>query len=94
MDEKGMAEQESLADGQSIVAHQAAPPAGARSIGREPTDMIERPVAMRREGFAHVVLERAPPLQFAARRIAIAQCSAEIGAEKELRSLAKQFLAI
>ena len=89
MDEKGTTEQESLADSQSIVAHQAAPPAGTRSIGREPTDVIERPVAMRRERFAHVVLEREPPLQFAAGRIAIAQCSAEIGAEKELRSLAK-----
>ena len=65
-----------------------------RSIGHETTDVIERPVAMRREGFAHVVLEREPPLQFAARRIAIAQCSAEIGAEKELRSLAKQLCAI
>ena len=89
-----MTEQESLADGQSIVAHQATPPAGTRSIGYETTDVIERPVAVRREGFAHIVLEREPPLQFAVRRVAIAQRSAEIGAEKELRTLAKQLFAI
>ena len=56
--------------------------------------MIERAVAVRSEGFAHVVLERQAPLQFAVRGVAIAQCRAEIGAEKELRTLAKQFLSI
>ena len=89
-----MTEQESLADGQSIVAHQAAPPSGMRSIGHETTDVIERPVAIRREGFAHVVLEREPPLQFAAGGVAIAQRGTEIGAEKELRTFAKQLFAI
>ena len=94
MDEKGMTEQESLADGQSIVANQATPPAGTRSIGYETTDVIERPIAVRREGFAHIVLEREPPLQFAAGVIAVTQCCAQIGAEKELRTLAKQLFAI
>ena len=65
-----------------------------RSIGHETTDVIERPVAVCGEGFAHVVLERQSPLQFAAGGVAIAQRGAQIGAEKELRTFAKQFLSI
>ena len=65
-----------------------------RSIGHETTDVIERPVAVCGEGFPHVVLERQSPLQFAVRGVAIAQHGAQIGAEKELRTLAKQLFAI
>ena len=89
-----MTEQESLADGQSIVAHQAAPPSGMRSIGHESTDVIERPVAIRREGFAQVVLEREPPLQFAAGGLVLAKRGTEICSENELRTFAKQLFAI
>ena len=94
MGEKSMSEEQPFAECQTIVAHQPIPLPIARSIGHKSARMIERAVAVRSEGFAHVVFERQAPLQFAVHGVAIAQCRAEIGAEKELRTLAKQFLSI
>ena len=94
MGKKSMAEEQPFAECQTIVAHQPIPLPIARSIGHKSARMIERAVAVCGEGFAHIVLERQAPLQFAVHCVAITQCRAEIGAEKELRTLAKELFSI